>query len=156
MKLAALILSILALLATLGGMFAYGVGAAFICFDVCPPVSSASQQLPILTAATLGPGYLLSLAAWIVGLLYIRGQGRVAWFIVLMVTPLVVVAAIVALLLIVGGSLAPVAVAGPAEVAPTDRQISVDWLTATTYAIIPLIAWPIVSLAAALTRRKAS
>jgi hypothetical protein len=154
-KVAALIVNILAALAALGGMFVYALGSTFICVDVCPSVSSASQQLPVVAGVTLGPGILLSLAACILSMLYVRSQGRPVWFVLTLVTPLAVGATIVTLLLLLGGSLTPVAVSGPADVAPADRQVSVTWLTATTYAVIPLLVWPLVSLAAALTRRNA-
>ena len=150
MRLAAILLGIFALLAIAGGIFAYWIGSAFLCVDVCPPVSFAEQQLPVLAAFTLGPGLLLSLAAWILSLLYVWSQGRTTIFIALLTTPLIVAIAGVLILLLAGGSLTPVAVSGPPEVAPADRQISSEWLDVTRYAVLPLLLWPLVSFLAAL------
>ena len=120
MRIAAIILGVLALLASAGGIFAYWIGSAFICVDVCPPVSFASQQLPVLAAFTLGPGILLSLAAWILSLLYVRSQGRWTFFIALIVTPVAVAIAVALILYLAGGSFTPVANAGPSDVAPAN------------------------------------
>ena len=76
MRLTSVILSALAFFTLVGGVYFYWIGSAFICFDNCPPVSIASQQLLRLVAVALGPGLLLSFAAWILSLLYTRSQNR--------------------------------------------------------------------------------
>ena len=152
MRITAILLGGLALLAIAGGIFVYWLGSTFICVDVCPPISSANQQLPVLVAVTLGPGLLLSLAAWILSLLYTRSQNRPRFFIAIILTPVAAALAVALILYITSGSFTPIAVSGPPEVAPASRQISSDWLNATRYAVIPLIIWPLVSFIAALPR----
>ena len=151
MRIAAIILSALALVATAAGIFFYWIGSAFICFDVCPPVSFAGQRILSAAALTLGPGLLLSLAACILSLIALRAQGRSTAFVIALATPFVVIALAALILYIGGGSLTPVA-AGPTDVAPANRQVSFDWLNATRYAVMPLVIWPLVSLIAALLR----
>ena len=146
MKIAAIIFGALAFVATAGGVFLFWVSSAFVCFDVCPPVSLAGRQLTGAAALTLGPGLLLSLAAWILTLIALRAEGRSAAFLVTLLTPVVVIIVAALTLYIAGGSFAPVANSGPPEVAPADRQVSSDWISATRYAAIPLIIWPLVSL----------
>jgi hypothetical protein len=152
MRLAAIILSVLAFFALGAGIFFYWVGSAFICFDVCPPVSSAGQQLLRVVTVSLGPGLLLALAAWITGLLYLRAGGRRGAYIATLVTPLVLVAVVALIMLLAGGSLTPVAVAGPPEIAPAYRQLSSDWLNVTRYAVTPLAIWAVVIFIAVLLR----
>ncbi|HEU0026666.1 MAG TPA: hypothetical protein VFQ25_06075 [Ktedonobacterales bacterium] len=152
MRIAAIILGALALVATAGGIFFYWIASAFICFDVCPPVSFVGQRLSSAAALSLGPGLLLSLAACILSLLALRAQGRSTAFLVTLAAPFVVIIAAVLILYVAGGSLTPVAVSGPPEVAPANRQVSSDWLNATRYAVMPLIIWPLVSFIAVLLR----
>lgn len=151
MRIAAIILGALALVATAAGIFFYWIGSALICLDVCPPVSSAGQQLSSAAALSLGPGLLLSLAACILSLIALRAQGRSTAFIVTLATPFVAIALAALVLYIAGGSLTPVA-AGPTDAAPADRQVSSDWINATRYAVMPLVIWPLVSFIAALLR----
>jgi hypothetical protein len=151
MRIAAIILGVLALIATAVGIFFYWIGSALICLDACPPVSSVGPQLLRAAALSLGPGLLLSLAACILSLAVLRAQGRSTAFIVTLVTPFVAIALAALILYIAGGSLTPVA-AGPADVAPANRQVSSDWVNATRYAVMPLVIWPLISLIAALLR----
>ncbi len=151
MRRTAIILSALAVFALGAGMFAYWIGSAFICFDVCPPVSLAGQLLLRVVGVTLCPGLLLSLTACILSLTVLRAQGRSTAFLVSLMTPFVVIAVAALILYIAGGSLTPVA-AGPADVAPANRQVSSDWINATRYAVMPLVIWPLVSLIAILLR----
>lgn len=152
MRIAAIIVSVLALIAMAGGVFFFWIVSAFMCFDVCPSVTFAGQQLPRIIALTLGPGVILSLAAWIISLLYTRANGRSAVFIVTLIAPIVLAIAVILILLLAGGSLTPVAVSGPPEVAPANRQVSIDWLDVTRYAVMPLVIWPLISLIVAIPR----
>ncbi len=152
MRLAAIIVSVLAIVTMAGGIFMFWIVSAYMCFDVCPSVTSAGQQLPRIIALTLGPGFLLSLAAWVLSLFYTRSQGLAPVFIASIVTPIAVAIAVALILYFAGGSFAPLAVSGPPEVAPADRQVSSDWLNVARYAVMPLVIWPLVSLIAALLR----
>ncbi len=152
MRIAAIILGGLALAGTATGIFFYWIGSAFICFDVCPPVSSIGPQLLRAAALSLSPGLLLSLAAWILSLITLRAGGRSTAFLVTLLTPIIVIIAAALTLSIAGGSFTPVAVSGPPEVAPAGRQVSTDWINATRYAAAPLVIWPAATCIAILSR----
>lgn len=152
MRLTAIILSVLAFFALVSSIFIYWFGSAFFCFDVCQPASSVGPQLLRLGAMIFGPGLIISLVAWIFALLYVRAEGHTIAFIVILATPFVVVAVAALIMLLAGGSLTPVAVSGPPEVALAERQLSADWLNVTRYAVAPLFIWPVVTFIAALPR----
>jgi hypothetical protein len=151
-KAAALVWSILAIVAGAVCWFAFDFGLLTICFDACLPVSRAVPQLFIVAGVTLGPGILVSLLAWILGLFYLRSQGRAVWFRILVGTPLVAVVAMLPIMYLTGHSLAPTT-----EYSAPQPLIDRHWLAGPLYAIIPLmIAWPITCLIAALTRQRVS
>lgn len=149
MKLAALIVSILAIMGVAVGVFVYWIGSALVCVDVCPPVSSAGQQVGSVFAVTLGPGLLLTLVAMALTLLAARGEGHGALRGALIASPFVAAIAALAVLLLAGGSLTPVA-AGPVDVPLDARQVSSDWMNATRYAVLPLLVWPLMTLVATI------
>jgi hypothetical protein len=156
MKVAALVWCILALLTGLVCWVAYLIGLLAICFDTCLPVSSATPQLFAIAGVTLGPGILVSLLAWILSLLYLRGQRRGIWFRILAITPLMAVVAAIPILYLTGHSLIPVADFGEPGVVFPQPLIDRNWLSATAYAIIPLmIAWPTACLVVTVVNWKA-
>lgn len=152
MRLTAIVLASVATLTLAGGIFGYWLGAAFICFDVCPPAATFTPTWLRMLAIFLGPGLLLSIAASITGVLSLRAEGRGVALIIAVVAPIIAIVALALVMQFVAGSFTPLVNAGPPEVAPADRQLSQVWLGATNYAVIPLIIWPIAALLTALIR----
>jgi hypothetical protein len=152
MRLTAIILAGLATLAVAGGIFGYWVGAAFTCFDVCPPAATFSGTWLRMLAIFLGPGLLLSLGATGFAILSLVSEGRTTATFVVVAAPIVAVVAMDLILIFVAGSLAPLATAGSPDVAEAQRQLSQPWLGGTSYAVIPLIVWPLATCLAALIR----
>lgn len=152
MRLTAIILAALATLALAGGIFGYWIGVGLTCFDVCPPAATFTGTWLRMLAIFLGPGLLLSLAATVFAVLSLVASGRTTATFIAVAAPVVAVVAADLILLIVAGSLTPLASAGPSDVAEAQRQLSQPWLGATSYAVIPLLIWPLATFLAVLIR----
>jgi hypothetical protein len=152
MRRAAVIVAMLAFIATMVGMLIYWLSTSFLCFDVCPSVGSAIQLVVSGAVASLAPGVILSFAAWVLCFFAIRGQRRVALLLtLLLVTPVVVVLISALMLFLAGGSsFAPVAAAGGETLPPAQRQVTAVWVSSAAYSAGPLLFWPVVSLVVAL------
>jgi hypothetical protein len=107
-------------------------------------------------AIFLGPGLLLSLAASVVSILAMRADGRTTALIVTSAAPLIALVAVALLMYFVAGSFTPLANPGPPEVAAVDRQLSQTWLSGVSYAVIPLVFWPLATFLATLIRPASS
>lgn len=147
-RVAAIILGILALIAMAAGIFFYWIGAALICFDVCPSAASAGQSLSRMVLITLVPGLVVSFVAWILSLNLARVEDRSAAFLITLVAPIAVAITGAAILYIAGGSFTPVSVSD----SPGYSHVSAQWVSATSSAITALVLWPLVSLITALMR----
>jgi hypothetical protein len=149
MRIAAIIPAALGAIALYIGIFLNWIGTLLNCFGSCPPIDGFADRWLASVALFLGPGVALTFVASILAILALRADRRRAGVVVAIAAPVVTAALVALILLLGGGSLTPVAGAPAPD---GTALVSGAWMSAASYAAIPLALWPLTTFATLLFR----